>query len=160
MQQTWLAPKGLHIEHARIVDADILARLHAQGFYVGWPREEFASYLADPDRTPAFVACDSRRRVVGFAMLRLVADEVELLTIAVDGKWRGKGVAGALLQAAFADLMLTPARRMFLEVAADNAPALALYRRQGFTEVGRRTGYYPRPDGHAATALVMARDLG
>lgn len=160
MYRTWLAPKGLHIEPAATGDADAVARLHALGFYRGWPREEFAAYLADPGQTPAFVACDARRRIAGFAMLRLVADEAELMTIAVDPKWRGKGVGKALLKAAFEDLMLSPARRLFLEVAADNAPAIALYRGHGFAEVGRRTGYYPRPGGAPATALVMSRDLG
>jgi len=160
MDRIWLAPKGLHVEAARVADADMLAGLHAKGFYRGWPREEFAAYLADPQRTPAFVACDAKRRIAGFAMLRLAADEAELLTIAVEPKWRGKGVAKALLAAAVEDLLMSPARRLFLEVAADNAPALALYRRHGFAEIGRRTGYYPRPGGAPATALVMSRDLG
>jgi len=160
MQQFWMGPAGLHIEAATTKDADTIAKLHAQGFYRGWPREEFAAYLADPDRTPAFVACDAKRRIAGFAMLRLAADEAELMTIAVDPKWRGKGVGRALLEAAFADLLMSPARRMFLEVAADNAAAIALYRGHGFAEIGRRSGYYPRPDGTPATALVMSRNLG
>jgi len=160
MQQLWLAPAGLHIEPATTRDTDAIARLHAQGFYRGWPREEFAAYLADPDRTPAYVACDRRHRVAGFAMLRLVADEAELMTIAVDRKWRGKGIGRALIAAAFADLMMSSAKKMFLEVAADNAAAIALYRAHGFAEIGRRSGYYPRPDGTPATALVMSRNLG
>ena len=160
MQRFWMAPAGLHIEPGAVGDAERIARLHALGFYRGWPREEFSAYLADPDRTPAFVACDARRRIAGFAMLRLAADEAELMTIAVDPKWRGKGVGRALLEAAFADLLMSPARRMFLEVAADNAAAIALYRGHGFAEVGRRDGYYPRPDGTPATALVMSCNLG
>jgi ribosomal-protein-alanine N-acetyltransferase len=160
MLKFWMAPQGLHVEPATGKDADIVAKLHAQGFYRGWPREEFAAYLADPERTPAFVACDSKHHVAGFAMLRLVADEAELMTIAVDRKWRGKGVAKALLKAAVEDLMMSPAKRLFLEVAADNDPALALYRGNGFAEIGRRAGYYPRADGTPATALVMSRTLG
>lgn len=156
----WSAPSGLHVEPANVADAEPIARLHAQGFYRGWPRADFMSYLADPERTPAYVACDGRRRIAGFAMLRLAADEAELMTIAVDPKWRGRGVGAALLNAGFADLMMSPATRMFLEVAADNGPALALYRRHGFSEIGRRDGYYARPDGKPATALVMSRNLG
>jgi len=156
----WMAPGGLHVEPATTADADAVTKLHAKGFYRGWPREEFAAFLADPGRTPAYVACDKHRRVAGFAMLRLAADEAELVTIAVDPKWRKKGVGAALLRAAFEDLLMTPATKMFLEVAADNASALALYRKHGFAEIGRRDGYYPRLDGKPATALVMSRNLG
>ncbi|MET0429646.1 MAG: ribosomal-protein-alanine acetyltransferase, partial [Microvirga sp.] len=51
------------------------------------------------------------------------------------------------------------ARIVFLEVEEGNAPALALYRRLGFREVGRREGYYARPDGTRAAALTMSLDL-
>ena len=160
MLKFWMAPNGLHIEPATVKDADVIARLHALGFYRGWPREDFAAYLADAATTPAYVACDARHKVVGFAMLRLTADEAELMTIAVDPKWRGKGIGAALLRAAFADLLMSPARKMFLEVAADNPPAIALYRRHGFAEIGRRDGYFARANGQPATALVMSRNLG
>lgn len=160
MLKFWMAPNGLHIEPATTKDADAIARLHALGFYRGWPREDFAAYLEDAKNTPAYVACDAKHKVTGFAMLRLTADEAELLTIAVDPKWRGKGVGAALLKAAFDDLLMTPARKMFLEVAADNPPAIALYRRHGFAEIGRRDGYFARANGQPATALVMSRNLG
>ncbi|HEY0918176.1 ribosomal protein S18-alanine N-acetyltransferase [Devosia sp.] len=159
MLKLWLAPHGLHVEPAVPADADAITRLHAQGFYRGWAREEFAAYIAGQD-TPVYVACDKRRRIAGFAMLRLAADEAELVTIAVDPRWRKKGVGLALMRALFEDLRMTPARRLFLEVAADNAAALRLYGKLGFARVGERRGYYPRPDGAPATALVMARDLG
>jgi ribosomal-protein-alanine N-acetyltransferase len=159
MMKLWLAPAGLHIEPGQSQDAAELARIHAKGFYRGWPREEFAAFLSEA-ATPVYVACDAKRRIAGFALIRHAADEVELLTIAVDPKWRGKHVGQALLRAAFDDLLLTPAKRMFLEVDEQNAPAIKLYAGQGFTRIGARKGYYPRPDGTAATALVMARDLG
>lgn len=159
MLKLWMAPRGLHIEPGRVEDAEALARLHALGFYRGWPREDFFSYLTEA-ATPVYVACDARRRVAGFAMLRLAGEEAELITIAVDPKWRGKGVGAALLRAAFDDLMMSPVKRMFLEVADDNPPALTLYRKHGFAEISRRQGYYARANGSPATALVMARDLG
>jgi len=158
MNKLWMAPGGLHIEPAEPGDAEALARLHAAGFYRGWPREDFATYLLDP-KTRAYVACDARRRVTGFAMIRLAADEAELLTIAVDPRTRGRGLGTALVRAVLADLLQTPARRLFLEVDEDNQPAVRLYRRHGFREIGRRKGYYAKPGGQAATALVMARDL-
>lgn len=159
MNRLWLGPHGLHIEPAQIRDAEVLATLHAKGFHRGWSREDFASYIASAD-TPTFVACDARRRIAGFAMLRLAADEAELITIAVDNKWRRKGVGAALMRALFADLAMTPARKLFLEVADDNSAALRLYAGFGFNRVAERQGYYTRPDGRPATAIVMARDLG
>jgi len=159
MMKLWMAPGGLHIEPGQSRDAAELARIHAQGFYRGWPHEEFVGFLTEPS-TPLYVACDAKRRIAGFALIRQAADEAELLTIAVDPKWRGKRVGQALLRAAFDDLLLSPARRMFLEVDEQNAAAIRLYTGQGFARIGARNGYYPRPDGTAATALVMARDLG
>lgn len=159
MNRLWLAPHGLHIEPAETRDAEALARLHARGFHRGWPREDFASYIMSRD-TPLYVACDARRKIAGFAMLRLAADEAELITIAVDPKWRRKGVGAALMRALLEDLTMTPARKLFLEVAADNQPALQLYARNGFRKISERQGYYARPDGRPATAIVMARDLG
>ncbi|MGN6100536.1 MAG: ribosomal protein S18-alanine N-acetyltransferase [Devosia sp.] len=158
--RVWMAPQGLHIEPAQVRDAEALTRLHAAGFYRGWGQEDFAAYLADATRTPAYIACDARRRIAGFIMLRLIGEEAEVMTIAVDRKWRRKGIGAALMHAAFEDLAAMRARKLFLEVAADNAAAIALYRGHGFAEVGRRDGYYRKPDGTAATALVMSRTLG
>ncbi|QDZ12378.1 ribosomal protein S18-alanine N-acetyltransferase [Devosia ginsengisoli] len=159
MIKLWMAPAGLHIEPGKMGDARELARIHATGFYRGWPVGEFESFLDDAN-TPVYVACDARRRIAGFALIRVVADEAELLTIAVDPKWRGKRIGQALLKAVFDDLLLTPAKRMFLEVSEENAAAIKLYQRQDFAVISSRKGYYPKPDGSQATALVMARDLG
>ena len=158
MLRSWMAPLGLHIEPAQPRDADAVASLHARSFYRGWPRQDIEAYLLDRD-TPTLVACDARRNIAGFAMLRILGDDVELMTIAVDRKYQGKGVGEALLKACFEDLMMTPARRMILEVAADNPSALRLYQKLGFDKINERKGYYARPDGQPATALVMARNL-
>jgi ribosomal-protein-alanine N-acetyltransferase len=158
MLRSWMAPLGLHIEPSQPRDADAVAQLHARSFYRGWPRQDIEAYLADSD-TPTLVVCDSKRRVAGFAMLRLLGDDAELMTIAVEPKFRGKGVGAALMKACFADLLMTPSRRMVLEVAADNPAAIRLYEKLGFTKLSERKGYYARPDGQPATALVMARKL-
>ncbi|WP_196260390.1 ribosomal protein S18-alanine N-acetyltransferase [Pelagibacterium limicola] len=156
----WMAPMGLHVTLGETRDAEAMAKIHAAGFFRGWPRTDFEAYLADPTTTPAYVAVDSRRTVHGFMMLRLSGEEAELLTIAVDPARRGKGIGRALLAAGLADLMMTPVRTLFLEVDETNKSAIALYKNFGFSQIGTRKGYYPRPDGQAATALVMRADLG
>ncbi len=158
MVRSWMAPMGLHIEPAQPRDADAVAKLHAQSFYRGWPRQDIEAYILDSD-TPTLVACDAKRKLAGFAMLRLLGDDVELMTIAVDPKYRGKGIGAALMKACFEDLLMTPSKRMILEVAADNPAAIRLYGKLGFVKVSERKGYYARPDGQPATALVMARNL-
>src|SRR5690606_29742775 len=77
MMKFWMAPGGLHVEPGEMKDAKELARIHGQSFFRGWPTEEFASFLSDRN-TPVYVACDAKRRMAGFALIRTVADESEL----------------------------------------------------------------------------------
>lgn len=155
----WVAPSGLHIEPAMSGDAEHLARLHAAGFYRGWPVEDFASYISAPKSTPIYVACDKNRKIAGFMILKLAVDEADLLTITVDQWKRKKGLGQALLSAAFEDLRMSPITRIMLEVEEDNAAAIKLYANNGFEQVARREGYYHKPDGGRAAALVMRCDL-
>lgn len=155
----WMAPAGLHIEPGALDDARALAAIHAESFARGWPAADFINYIAEPSTSSVFIACDAGRRIAGFAVFRLTGEDAELLSLAVTRKWRGKGVGGALLQAARQDLRDTAVAHMFLEVEDGNVPALALYRGLGFVEIGKRRAYYPKPDGSAATALVMRADI-
>jgi [ribosomal protein S18]-alanine N-acetyltransferase len=95
----------------------------------------------------------------GFILSRIAADEAEVLSIAVDPKRRGEGIARRLLQTQMEMLPLNRIRTLFLEVEDGNAPALALYKRSGFVEVARREAYYRKSDGSAATAFVMRKSL-
>lgn len=156
----WLAPRGLHVARGERSDARDMAELHEKGFYRGWPASDFEAWLDDPHSTPAYVAIDKARVMSGFAMVRRLGSESELLTIAVAPARRGQGLGRALLSAAFADLAMTPVKTMFLEVDEANLAALRLYRGFGFEEIGRRKGYYSKADGSAATALVMRAPIG
>ena len=95
----------------------------------------------------------------GFALSRVVADEGEILTVAMAPEARGQGHARPLMTHHLDELARAGARQVHLDVEEGNAPALALYRRLGFEEVGRRTGYYAKPDGSFATALTMRATL-
>ena len=88
-------------------------------------------------------------------MLRVTADEAELLTVAVLPTARRRGIGTALLAEEVAEAARRGAERMFLEVAEGNRAARTLYDRHGFVVVGRRRAYYP--DG--SHALVLSRSL-
>jgi ribosomal-protein-alanine N-acetyltransferase len=91
----------------------------------------------------------------GMILIRHVADESEVLTLAVAPQARRCGIGSALLAAAIHRAATLGARTMFLEVAERNLVARRLYERAGFTRVGMRRGYYA--DG--ASALVLRRSL-
>ncbi|WP_428376298.1 GNAT family N-acetyltransferase [Lichenicoccus sp.] len=131
--------------------AAILAPLHAAAFAGGetWDALAFAGLLDLPGCFA--VLADA----AGLALFRVAGDESEVLTIGVRPAARGAGVAGGLLDAGMTECAGRGARLMLLEVADGNAPALALYRRRGFVEVGRRRGYYA--DG--ADALLLSGAL-
>jgi ribosomal-protein-alanine N-acetyltransferase len=145
------------IRPADAADADACAAVHRTGFDRPWDRHEFERLLAGSG-VLAHVAL-SRQLVVGFCLCRLVADEAEILSIAVDPGRRRAGVGHLLLARQLSELPYSGVRRLFLEVDEGNAAALSLYRRHGFREVGRRQSYYRKADGSHATALVMRRDL-
>ena len=98
--------------------------------------------------------------VSGFALLRIVADECELLSLAVAPDERGNGVGALLLESAMEQARAAGAVRQFLEVAEDNTVARRLYDSRGFVPIGRRPDYYRRNDGTLAAAVTMSCDLG
>lgn len=103
-----------------------------------------------------FVALDECQRVVGWCGCRLVWPEAELLKIAVGEHERKKGRGGVLLQHLLADLQRQSFTVLFLEVRAQNKPAIDLYDSHGFYRVGVRRAYYSDP---ADDALLLRRDI-
>ena len=95
----------------------------------------------------------------GFALYRAAAGEAELLTISVMPEARRSGIGAGLLAACEDGARASGAARLFLEVAAGNLAARALYGRAGYRECGRRKGYYQRPDGSRDDAVVMEKKL-
>jgi ribosomal-protein-alanine N-acetyltransferase len=95
-------------------------------------------------------------RVVGFACIRTVADEAEILNLAVLPGMRRQGVGRALLQQALRKAWENGARRAFLEVRQSNRPARKLYESLGFSPNGLRTAYYSNPP---EDAVVLACSL-
>ena len=90
----------------------------------------------------------------GFVLARIVADEAEILTIAVAEPVRGQRIGERLMEQVVIGALAQGGVALFLEVAEDNQSAISLYDRMGFSEVGRRPAYYQRKTGPIA-ALTM-----
>jgi len=134
----------VRLRRAAAADAAALARLHATAFPPGeaWGEETMARLLALPG-VHALLAEEA-----GLLLLRQAAEEAEVLTLAVRPEARRQGVARALLETGAALLAAAGARVLLLEVAEENAPALALYAALGFVDAARRPDYYA-PGRHA-----------
>ena len=129
-----------------------MAEVHAAAFARPWDAAAFSALVDQP----GVLALGDED---GFILIRTVADEAEILTLAVIPESRRRGLGRVLVQAAAAKARAAGATRLFLEVAEDNTAATALYRQAGFIQVGKRTGYYPREDGVDAAALLLALNL-
>lgn len=134
-------------------DIQEFTAIHAASLPDAWDEMDFASFLAQSG-VFCYVA-EKQDKGIGFILCRVAAHEAEILTFAVLPQYRRAGTGRNLLHAALAEAQLRAARAAFLEVAVDNAAALALYREAGFKEVGRRAKYYV----NGQDALVLRQDL-
>ena len=128
-------------------------------FGEAWTRRQGAAALLVPGTHYLLIAADMSAPLedstaVGFALTRGVLDEEELLLIAVLPELRGRGIGGTLLRRVIAEARARGATRLFLEMREGN-PAESLYRRHGFTPVGRRRNYYRRGNGGALDAITF-----
>jgi ribosomal-protein-alanine N-acetyltransferase len=156
LSELWSRPTAV-VEPATLRDAGRLAQLHGESFHRGWGETEFEAMLAEPNTLVHRLR--SGRRVIGFSVSRIAADEAEILSIAVASNQRGRGLSRNLLLTHLAHLAGRGVRTVFLEVEENNQPARRLYERAGFTVIGRRERYYRELNGVQLDALRMRRDL-
>ncbi|WP_082677505.1 GNAT family N-acetyltransferase [Ruegeria profundi] len=131
-----------------------MASTHAAAFTRSrpWTAEEFSDLLANRFTYAVGNACC-------FSVFQVIADEAELLTIATRPNHQRQGLALRCMQDWQARARQLGATRAFLDVATDNEPAIALYKRCGFAPCGRRKGYYMSENGTKIDAIAMARML-
>jgi len=134
----------------RMTPADIaaVAELEGLSFDLPWPPEVFFEELASATRT--YFVSEWEGRITAYGGIMLVAGEAHVMTIAVTPDHRRRGEGTRMLLTLVDAAVERGASALTLEVAVSNVGAIALYRRFGFEEAGRRHEYYGRED-----ALVM-----
>jgi [ribosomal protein S18]-alanine N-acetyltransferase len=158
--RTPLDPKYVSLLWAGPEQAAEIARLHGLLFSPSWSEESVQTLLDHPGST-AFIAVlgGPPKETVGFVMAQLAADEAEILSIGVAPDWQRKGLGRRLVDGAARAVQRAEAKKLFLEVAADNDAALNLYTRAGFLGTGLRRGYYERPGSEPVDAVTFALKL-
>jgi ribosomal protein S18 acetylase RimI-like enzyme len=108
-------------------------------------------------RTAALLVAEHDGRLAGYALVLFPARSAfaRLYSIAIAHEWAGRGAGALLLAAAEAAARTRGSRVMRLEVDANNAHAIALYRKSGYRAFGRRPGYYE----NGADALRFQKQL-
>jgi len=99
---------------------------------------------------------EEERSVCGLVAFRMMADEAEILNLAVDSRVRRRGMGSRLIEDAMAALKAAGIKKIFLEVRESNEAARSFYARMGFTEARRRRDYYREP---AEDAFVLVRTV-
>ncbi|MDR2268072.1 MAG: ribosomal protein S18-alanine N-acetyltransferase [Holosporaceae bacterium] len=130
--------------------AATLSQLHAACFSDHWDESYFRNLSAD---FYGFMAnCGVKN--CGFILCRRVIDEAEILTMCVLSEYRNRSLGTQLLEKVLKYSSSLLVKKIFLEVADNNLPAVALYKRCGFEEVARRQNYY-QSAGIPTDARVM-----
>jgi tRNA threonylcarbamoyl adenosine modification protein YeaZ len=145
------------IRQASVDEAQVLSALHAECFDNAWGAAEFAKLMAMPGAA-TYLALEGDEPLA-FLLARQAAGEAEILTVGTRPFARRRGIAKKLMSHLIHELREMGLVQLFIEVAADNDAARALYACQDFTVTGKRRAYYAKPGGRREDAIVMMKAL-
>ena len=130
-----------------------VAQLEKLCFNDPWSERSVASELTNP--LSLWLVATEGDRVAGYVGSQTVIDETDMMNVAVDPEFRRQGIAENLVMELIGALREKGSRCLTLEVRASNEPAITLYEKLGFSQVGRRPKYYrnPRED-----ALILRKE--
>ena len=131
-----------------IAHATAVHEIESHSFADPWPLEEILFDLSQ-EHAICFVALQDNR-VVGFVIMRHIADEGHICNLATHKNHRNKGIGSKLCNALVTEGIARNLYGLTLEVRVSNAPALAVYEKYGFKVTGYRQGYYQHPTEDAA----------
>ena len=149
----------IRIKRATLDDAVRIAVLHGQLFERGWDTAAISTMISGESRLGLVDVTAKEDRLVGFALVQIVLDEAELLSIGFAADQQRAGIGHRLMDAVVRACLGAGTRHIHLDVAATNDAARALYARHGFQVAGRRKDYYAVGDSRA-DAIQMRLDIG
>ena len=151
---------GYTVKDLGIDSINTLANLHKKSFTRGWGAHDFALFLQDNTMKVLGAFSNGNKDPKAFLLVRCVADEAEVISIAVGRGHRRKRVAEGMLDVAIDALYDKGIKELQLEVDETNKAAVDLYMQAGFEIVGERKAYYQGKKGEkASSALMMRLDL-
>jgi len=156
---TPLDPKNLSLLWASPDRVDEIAALHAQLFNPPWDAESIARMIENPAAASFIAQVRDPRMLAGFIIGQIAADEAEILSIGVAPEWQRRGIARHMIEGLARAARRAEVKRLFLEVAADNVAAVALYESLGFKAGGARKAYYQRAGGKNVDAVILSLAL-
>lgn len=145
---------GVVIDDAGPADLPEIERIERRSFSDPWSPASFRELLGNPRVCFLCARAAAGAPPLGYVVAWFVADEGEIANVAVSPDARGEGIGAALLDAALAEAGRRGAAAVYLEVRDSNQIARRLYGSRGFTEIGRRRGYYRRP---VEDAVILRR---
>lgn len=136
-------------------DIDGVMKIDNESFSVPWSRETFLLEIGSPVSS-YLVAVNEAGLILGYGGFYMILDQVEITNIAVGCEFRGQGIGKLLLEGLLKLAIVARALVVNLDVRESNVAAKALYNSFGFKEVGRRKGYYQKPE---EDSLLLSLDL-
>ena len=130
-----------------------VAELEKICFSDPWSENSVASELNN--KLAFWLVAEEEGRVAGYIGSQTCGDETDMMNVAVHPDFRRRGIAEALVNGLVKELKAMESHCLTLEVRASNAPAIALYEKLGFTEIGRRKNYYRNPK---EDALILRKE--
>ena len=144
----------MEIRKMRAEDVPAIAALEAACFNDPWSESSIASELNN--RLSFWLVAEIDGAIAGYVGSQTVLDMADMMNVAVSENYRRQGVAEALIETLSDHLHSRGVIGLMLEVRCSNTPALSLYEKLGFIQVGRRPNYYRNPK---EDALILRKEL-
>ena len=125
-------------------DVSAVVEIEKECFSLPWSQKSFLNSL-ERDDTLFLVCVDDEANVQGYVGMYISFGEAEITNVAVDPKQRKRGYADALISRSKEMAKDQNVTNILLEVRMTNQPAISLYKKHGFAEIGIRKGFYEFP---------------